>query len=107
MKGDHNRSLYSSVPVNDFGIRPLWLRSHIRPLPLQHIMCGDQLTQSGEAPVQQPGLWLLVSQGLMLGDWLDSSRCSADSHSSLLHVPAGPSFGIRILPMLQHQHICG
>ena len=68
-------------------------------------MCGDQLTKSGKAPVQQLGLSLLVSQRLKLGDWLDSSRCSADSHSSLLHVPAGPSHNIRVLSMLQQQHM--
>ena len=55
--------------------------------------------------MQQPGLSLLVSQRLKLGDWLDSSRCSADSHSSLLHVPAGPPHSIIGLPMLQHKHI--
>ena len=50
-------------------------------------------------------LSLLVSQGLKLDDRLGSSRCFADSQSSLLHVPAGPSRSIRVLSMLQHQHI--
>ena len=47
----------------------VWPHSHTRPL--QHILCGNQLTQSGKAPVQQLGLSLLVSQRLKLGDWLD------------------------------------
>ena len=70
-------------------------------------MCGDQLTVSGNAPVQQPGLLLLVSQGLRLGDRLDSSRCSADSQSSLLHVPARPSHSMTVLSTRQHQHTHG